>query len=310
MSKPSINRLSFALLLLFAISCKKDSNGDFSFDKYYATPPDIQNCVAGSLNNSSKQAALARLNYIRSLHKLPPVEYHAADDELAQQSALISAANAMLDHSPAINSECYSATGALGCSKSNLGISLSSQTSDFKDETNVDRWLTEEYSETIGHRRWMLDPFLKYIAYGRVDGKPKKSNYKFVSAASMKILNNEVADIPYLNIPYVAYPFEDYPATLFLKNGFLSFSALYDKYNEGNNGFVKYDSATVEVTGDNGMQMPVSSISFDNEYEGLPNSIQWKVDGLKDNTTYTVKIQNVHTDGNAANYRYTFRLVK
>jgi hypothetical protein len=310
MNKLVCNRLSFILLIFLAVSCKKDSSGGFNYDKYYATRPDIENCIAGTLNDNSKQAALARVNYIRSLHKLPPVTYNPADDELVQQSALISVANAALDHTPATDWACYTAEGARGSGTSNLGISLSSEVSNFSDENNVNRWLTEEYSETIGHRRWLLDPFLKYVAYGRVDGKPKKSGYSFVSAASLKVINNEVADIPYLNIEYVAYPYADYPSALVSKDGFLSFSVLYDKYNEGNNGYVKYDHAVIEVSTDNGQQLLISSVSFDNNYEGLPNSIQWKVVGLKDNTNYTVKIKNADADGGTLNYQYTFKLVK
>lgn len=310
MNKLSPARLTFILLLLLAISCKKDSSGGFSFDKYYTTRPDIQNCVAGSLNNSSKQAVLARVNYIRSLHNLPPVTYNAADDELVQQSALIAAANAELDHYPATTAECYSNDGALGSGKSNLSISLSSETSDFKDEANVDRWLTEEYSESLGHRRWMLNPFLKYIAYGRVDGKPKKSNYNFVTAAAMKVINNDDADVRYLNIGYVAYPFGNYPSSLVLKNGFLSFSALYDRHTEGNNLYVRYTLASIEVTNDTGAVIPISGLSFNNDYEGLANCIQWKIEGLKDNVTYTVKITNVQADGRFFNYQYNFKLVK
>jgi uncharacterized protein YkwD len=312
MNKLYTNKLSATLLLfLIMAGCKKDGSGNFTYDKYYATRPDIQNCIAGSLNNSSKEAVLARVNYIRSLHKLPAVVYNPEYDQLVQQSALIGAANAELNHYPDPTAECYSKDGALGSGISNLGISLSSQTADFKDETNVDRWLTEEYSQTIGHRRWLLDPFLKYISYGRVDGKPKKSGYSFVSAASLKIINSELAEIPYLSIAYVAYPCADYPSALFLKNGILSFSALYDKNDEWINSYVKYTHATVEVSTDGGQAMPVSAISFDNEAEGLPNSIQWKVEGLKDNINYNVKIKNVVADGDIIlNYQYSFKLVK
>jgi uncharacterized protein YkwD len=312
MNQKHINRLSITLLLFLIIAgCKKDGSDSFSYDKYYASRPDIQNCIAGSLNNNSKEAVLARVNYIRSLHKLPAVVYNPEYDELVQQSALIGAANAELDHYPSPTSECYSKDGALGSSTSNLGISLSSQTDNFKDETNVDRWLTEEYSQTIGHRRWLLDPFLKYISYGRVDGKPKKSAYSFVSAASLKVINSEVAEIPYLNIAYVAYPCADYPSALFLKNGILSFSALYDRRDEWINSYVKYTHATIEVTAEGGQAMLVSAISFDNQAEGLPNVIQWKVEGLRDNTTYNVKIKNVVADGDIIlNYQYSFKLIK
>ncbi|MEO7212418.1 CAP domain-containing protein [Mucilaginibacter sp.] len=310
MSNLSPNKLFPILLLLFnATGCKKDGGG-FSYDKYYASRPDIQNCVTGSLNSSSKEAVLARVNYIRSLHKLPAVVYNTKYDELAQQSALIGAANAELNHYPATTSECFSKDGALGSSTSNLGISLSSDVSNFSDEKNADRWLTEEYSETIGHRRWLLDPFLKYVSYGRVDGKPKRSSYGFVSAVSLKVINNEFADITYLHVNYVAYPYADYPTSLFLKNGILSFSVLYDNLNEWNNSYIKYTHTVVEVTSDDGHALLVSAVNFDNQNEGLPNSIQWKADGLKDNITYTVKIKNVEADGNILNYQYTFRLIK
>ncbi|TFF39639.1 CAP domain-containing protein [Mucilaginibacter psychrotolerans] len=310
MKKPLLKELWLVLFFALAISCKKDTVANFSYDKYYVVSPDIQNCQAGSLNKSSKQAALARVNYIRGLHKLPPVSYNTAGDELVQQSALINAANAVLDHSPDASFACYTSNGAIGSGNSNLGISLSTQVRDFSDDKNVDRWLTEEYSQTIGHRRWLLDPFLKYVAYGRVDGKPKKSNYGFVSAASLKVINDEVADIRYLNVEYVGYPYADYPTALFLKNGYLSFSALYDRLNEWNNSYIKYNTAVIEVTTDNGQQLRVSSISYDNDSEGLPNSIQWKTEGLKDNINYNVNIKNIQADGQTLSYKYSFKLVK
>ena len=312
MHKRLIIKLSyFNFLLILITSCKKDNAVSFDYAKYYTVKPDIENCLPGAISENSKIAALNRINYIRSLHKLPPLTYNAADDEMVQRSALISAANATLDHNPVSTAECFTPLGASASSKSNLGIGLSSVMLNVSDESNIDNWLTEENSETIGHRRWLLDPFLKYVAYGRVDGKPKKSAYSFVSAASLKVINDEQADIANLNIDYVAYPYENYPTGLFPKNLFLSFSVLYDKRYAFLNSFPDFKDATIAVTTtDAGQALQVNAISFDNEGAGLPNSIQWKVNDLKDNTSYTVNIKNVYIDGLLHTYQYEFKLIK
>ena len=315
MKRNLINRLTIFSFALLIVSCIKVNDGPeksgFNYNDYYTSKPDINNCVAGILNDKSKQTALDELNYIRSLHNLQPVTYNSAYDNLVQQSALISAANDALSHTPTASYECYTTDGATGSSESNLALFESSIVATYTDQQMIDGWLTEDGSTAIGHRRWVLDPFLKYVSYGRVDGKPKKGSDAFVSAGSLKVINDDEADITDLAVNYIAYPYGNYPTRLFPKNLFLSFSALYDKTSTWANSSVTYQSAVVQVALESsGQQLAVSSVSYDNEGYGIPNSIQWKVNGLKDNTSYVVSINNVSVNGVATNYQYKFTLVK
>ncbi|MBK6821197.1 MAG: hypothetical protein IPG85_16985 [Bacteroidetes bacterium] len=72
-----------------------------------------------------------------------------------------------------------------------------------------------------------------------------------------------------------------------------------------NNYNVDYSSAQIKMY-EGPIEIGVNSIKFDNIYYGLPNSIQWKMNNFKNNTTYDVKINNVKVNGVVKNYEYTF----
>lgn len=275
----------------------------------YSAQPNIAACQAGTLKPEVGARVLAALNDIRARHKLPAVTYAPADEPASQQSALMMAANGQLSHFPPTSWNCYTTAGATAAGQSNIYLGMGglrySQDADiligFLTDTN------NVTANNIGHRRWLLYPFLSTIAYGRVAGVWQTNNR--ADGASIKVINttqNTAGPLP----DYVAYPFEDYPARYYENGALLSFGVIANKTsNFGANSAVNFANATITVRARGGAALTVSNVSFDNDGFGLPNNLQWSVAGLTNNTTYDVTINNVVVSGAARNYSYYFKLV-
>jgi uncharacterized protein YkwD len=273
----------------------------------YDVQPDAASCRAGTLKTTVKADFLAKLNAIRALHQLPAVTYSDVEDAQEADSSLMMAVNKQLSHTPPTSWTCYTSTGAAAAGASNLiggwgtGLGFSSE------DDYLGLWLTEGGSASIGHRRWILDPFLGKTSYGRValvlpDGSR-------ASAASMRVFNF-AADVPVpTNLPaFVAYPFGDYPARYASVSGYLSFGVVAGTTNAfGANAKVSFAGATITVTGPSGA-LAVSDVSSDNDGYGLANNVQWRVAGLQTGTAYTVRISGVTGAAQSA-YSYSFRIV-
>ncbi len=303
----------FALLLTnfgCVVIIKDDLHpGTINSDQIYDVKPDLDICLAGTLKPEVYEEALERVNYIRSLHGLPPVLYKSSDDIYTRHASLITAANNEITHSPDSRSECYSTEGDIGCQSSNLsGGQLNSERSLPSTESDIDGWITEinNLETVVGHRRWILNPFLTHISYGRVDGR---AHGKVFHGSALKVINEEQADISNLPIDFISYPSGDYPKELFPGGVFLSFSALIDKESAWNNSDVDYTNVEITVTDDQGHSLKVSSISNDNVGYGLPNSVQWKTAGIENNTLYTVSIKGVKVRQAQKEYKYSFRVI-
>ena len=273
----------------------------------YDVQPDANGCRPGVLKASVKADFLARLNAIRALHQLPAVTYSDADDAQEADSSLMMAVNRQLSHTPPSTWTCYTATGSAAAGSSNLiggwgtGLPFNSE------DDYLGSWLTEIGSASIGHRRWILDPFLGKTSYGRVAViMPDGSR---ASAASMKVFNFTASPPLPTSVPaFVAYPFGDYPARYFSTAAFLSFSVVAGKTGGfGANAGVGFARATITVTGPGGA-LAVSDVSSDNDGYGVANNVQWHVAGLQAGTSYTVKITGV-TGTAQPDYSYTFRIV-
>ncbi|RDE07297.1 CAP domain-containing protein [Sphingomonas aracearum] len=272
----------------------------------YDVAPDPANCRAGTLKASVKADALARLNAIRALHNLSPVTYSDAEDAQEAESSLMQAVNRTLSHTPPTSWTCYSPAGAAAAGASNLiggwGNGLGYSTEDDYMAT----WLNEGGSASIGHRRWLLSPFLGKISYGRVAYQSASGDR--VSTASLRVFNFAAAPPLPGSVPsFVAYPFNDYPQRYFRPGDYLSFSAVpYGGGSFGANANVSFARATITVTGPSGA-LPVTDVSYDNGGYGVANSVQWRVTGLALGTSYTVRISGV-TGTAQAEYSYTFRI--
>ncbi|MCW6535200.1 CAP domain-containing protein [Sphingomonas lycopersici] len=272
----------------------------------YDVQPNVSTCSSGTLKASVKANFLSNLNTLRALHNLPPVVYSNDEDSQEQDSSLMMAVARQLSHSPSSTWQCYSASGAGGAGASNLVGVWGSNTAFDSDDDYLALWMTENGAADIGHRRWILDPFLGKTSYGRVsivlaDGSR-------ASAASMRVLNFNAAPAVPSGVPaFVAYPYGDYPQRYFGASDYLSFTAIASTLGVWANQSVSFASATVTVTGPSGA-MPVTDVSTDNLGYGVPNSIQWRVTGLQPAVSYSVTINNV-SGAPKTSYSYTFRMV-
>lgn len=278
----------------------------------FSTQPDVANCQPGTLLQSVRDDVLARLNAIRALHRLPAVSYSSADDEQATQAALMMAANGQLSHTPAASWKCYTTLGANGAGTSNLyGGLISPYLAYYTEDMYLGGWLTETsnlVADSVGHRRWLLDPFLGKIAYGRV--AQVLADGSRTDAAAMKVVSFSGGVSVPGNLPaFVAYPYGDYPARYFDTSSLLSFTVIADTTQRGGaNATVDFSKATITVS-DGGNALTVSSVSYDNERYAVPNNLQFKVAGLKAGVSYSVKIAGVGVRGTLTDYSYTFRIV-
>lgn len=275
----------------------------------------INTCQAGVLAQKYKTEALNTLNNIRALHGLKPVAYDYTRDDEVMQAALITAANPNNDltHYPKKNLPCYTEAGDNASQTSNLGLRWSTSQivwqNNFSDIQNVViSAMTEKYSSSIGHRRWLLNPFLTKVAVGAV----LSSSNPFKEGSAMKVIYPADSVTATTNrTGLIAYPYHDYPAKYFEKNVPLSMSIFYDQKALWNNSNVDYSQATVQVTERSSSALQsISNVAFDNKGSGLPNSIQFNFDALSYNTTYEVKVSNVKVKGVATNYNYWFKVTE
>jgi uncharacterized protein YkwD len=275
--------------------------------KFYETLPDVDNCYEGILQSAERRKVVDYLNSIRAVHGLPAVSLQSSDDELTAQSALIIAANRSLTHNPNSFMKCYSEKGKVGSSNSNIALSSWYNPTDVRtSESWIDLWINDKDVVSLGHRRWLLDPFLKYVSFNRVDKIPV-GNESGVSAAAIKVVNDEVQDLTGTTIEYVAVPYHQYPASAFKEGMVLSFSVLADPNDWFANNNVDYSSATIEMTGPDGIDVPVNSISSSNELAGLGNVLKWLAP-IRYSVRYTVRINNVVFNGQSYAYEYWFSL--
>lgn len=271
--------------------------------------PNVSACVTGSLNNSARSAVLDKLNAVRARHGLLPVSYDSSDDAAAAEAALYMVANKTLTHTPDGSGKCYSANAVRLAGASNLHMMMvSSGTQNIPSENSIVSYLIDSGVSSIGHRRWLLSPFLGKVTFGRVDGQPDGvSNFM---ASALRVMGGERSEVSAMSQNFVAYPYGTYPASEFATNAFLSFSAIASKTNAALNGSsqVSYANATITVTNSGGQSLAVSEKTANYEGYGLANSLQWKVAGLQANTDYSVEIRGVTVNGATWQYQYTFRL--
>lgn len=269
----------------------------------YSTDPDVSRCEPGIVTDSEKKDVLDRLNYIRSLHNLPPVTYEKNDDVITAECSLIIAANKKLSHTPTSDWDCYSNDAYTGCNKSNIYVQWGGDPLIVESESVVDAFMTDEGVESLGHRRWFIDPWLSHISFGRADDTENK-----VLGSAIKVINTTEQSIASSSIKFVAYPFEYYPAELYNDSVMLSFSVISDKTNKWKNNQVKFSSAAISIKDPLNKIIKITGMKFDNEGYGVPNNMRWFAESLKSGTKYNVVIKNVLINNVSTDYSYWFEL--
>jgi len=277
----------------------------------YVVQPDIAGCVPGEHSQELQAQLLKSMNDIRALHHLPAVTYSKADEPAALAAALMMAANGALDHMPPATWRCFSDLGALGARTSNLAGGVISPFISFRSNDDYLRdFLTDVnngIADNVGHRRWMLDPFLTTFAFGRVAGRVNGNDGG--DAVALKVIGTSSAlPAPSMLPRFVAYPYEEYPERLFAPAALLSFGVIADPTSRFGNAGVDYSKAVIEVRQRASAALPISRIKYDTEGYGLPNNLQFSAAGIKPGVVYDVSISNVMIGGVPSNYAYYFKI--
>lgn len=276
----------------------------------YTQLPDISHCKSGTLSEEEKKKAVSTLNEIRKLHGLEPVAYDYASDNEVMESSLIFAANGTISHQPQETLKCYSKNGTTGASESNIGGGPIGNIAFKTTPDDITSWLTEStntISNNVGHRRFMLNPFLNRVAYGRVTSKFK--DYVYTNGSAMKVVyDNTVAATNTASNTIIAYPFQEYPAKFFDSKSLLSASILIDNTNFWNNKNVDFSKAQIKAIARGEGPVAIKNVSTDNAYFGLPNNIQFSIPDLAPEKTYDIEIDNVSINGVQKNISYWFKV--
>ena len=136
----------------------------------YAERPDVENFTLGSLTQAAQADALALTNFIRDLAGLKGVSIDPLYTLRAQAGALVLAANDQLTHTPeqpeGMEDGLYQ-TGYSGTSMGNIAkfnwmrptILLDGVTYFVRDDGDINLG-------KLGHRRWLLNPYMAATGFG------------------------------------------------------------------------------------------------------------------------------------------------
>lgn len=319
-SRSSTRWISNATVLSFALGTagcggaleELLGNDDFarSAAAMYAEAPDVSLCRSGALTDSEKAKALAAVNDIRRIHGLSPVSYDATGDRQVMQAALMMVANGALDHNPPPTWRCYTPEGAVGAATSNLTQGGGRHARLVSTEDDILGWYTDVANavpDNVGHRRWMLDPFLRSVSYGRV--AVALGNSTGAEASALKVIGTDTSAAAETSVDYVAYPSGDFPRRYFDAAAMFSFSALFDRGSKFANARVDFSRASVSIVSETGQRLNVRGLSFDNVGYGLPNNLQFRADGVDLGKRYSVRVSGVVTPSGARDYAYSFRIL-
>jgi hypothetical protein len=265
------------------------------------------------LVQSERTRILNYVNAIRARHGLAAVEYRDGDDRSTAEAALIMLANNVLDHQPPSSYSCWTQTGRDGAEHSNLHMGYRIGTPETigtkvnASEEAIDSWMKDSLIDNAGHRRWLLNPWLRYISFGRCDKIEQGAQFTTISSASaIRVVYDEMAT-PSANLRFVAYPMGEYPAHLWNKGIDLSFSVIDNPNDIWANQNVSFAQAGITITDNNGGNVAVSNVRRMSDASGIPNALLWPAP-LENGRTYTVRINGVQMSTGMQSFDYTITL--
>jgi len=272
----------------------------------YSSEPNVAQCEPGTLRNGARAGFVQALNTERARHGLAAVAYDAAWDQEAAAAALIMAANTALSHAPPSSWRCWTALGARGAGSSNLLLNTASGNAAPADDAGlVAQWLIEGGGDELGHRRWILDPYLARTTLGRVTQVLRDGSS--IDSAVMKVFDFSGEDRLPAQVPaFIAWPQGAYPRSQFSKAARLSFTVVTGRPGSGDDAAVDFSRAHVTVS-DGGSPLAVSALAGDNEDYGVANCLSWRVAGLQTGRRYDVTISGV-SGAPLSRYDYDFTI--
>ena len=234
---------------------------------------------AGKLTDSVQESSVTYLNIIRYIAGIPyDVEIDSELCEIAQYGALLNAAKHEMNHTPTqpedMPDDIYK-LGYKGTSSSNLaGGDLL--------KNSIDMWIgdTDPYViGSLGHRRWLLNPPMKYTGFGSVDGYTTVYVFDF----SRKETQNSM----------VAWPSQNMPVEFF---------GIADAWNISTNSTIEEDKIRVSLVRKNDNRTWLFSkektdgpFNVRNDGYGMPGCISFlpEIDEYKPGDIFEVTITGV-----------------
>lgn len=177
----------------------------------YAQEPVVSgDYSAGKLSDETLDSAVKMLNCVRYIAGISyNVKVTDSYNSLAQTATLVNYVNNILSHypaKPADMDESLYELGVEGASSSN--IARASWKGCSMNWTIVDSWMEDgdDYNiDRVGHRRWLINPKMKYTGFGAVSGN--RGTYSAVYAFDTK--NSKAAEYG------VAWPAQNMPVEYF-----------------------------------------------------------------------------------------------
>jgi hypothetical protein len=251
----------------------------------------VDACQSGTTSTAYQLSVLQRVNWYRDMAGLPAVAYNTAFNQSAQDGALIGSAEGQLSHFPSSTAKCYTQSGLVGTSSSNLflgraGISaVDGYIDDFGDNNTA-----------VGHRSWLLYRSLGPIATGDIetDGTHYSANAIYVTGGGGTPATPRDG--------FISWP----------PSGYVPDAVLYDRWSFSLAGrSASFQNANVTITGPNG-SIPVTV----NDRSGFLDTGVVFTPAITSNkvttdTTYTVNITGITgiTGGTTSSYSYQVTVI-
>jgi uncharacterized protein YkwD len=323
MNTASFRRLLPFVIIAFVVASCQDKPTDpanntsqgaqVELASIYSAIPNSSLCTVGTLLESERTKVLNYVNAMRARHGLAAVAYRHEDDQSTADAALIMLANNVLNHEPPSSYSCWTQAGRDAAEKSDLAMRQRAGTPTVigtkvdPSEGFVDQWLMDSTVENAGHRRWILNPWLRYISFGRCDKIEEGASFNTItSSAALRVIYDEMST-PSSDLKYVAYPSGEYPARLWNNNLDLSFTAIDNPSDIWANANVDFSSVIVTITDDGGGSVAALNIRSLNDGVGVPNVLLWR-SALEVGRTYHVHIGGVRMSSGTKSFDYTITL--
>ncbi len=248
-------------------------------------------CDEGTTAQDFQNEVIRRINYFREMAGVPAnITFDEEFNNNAQKAALMMSANNALSHTPPETWDCFTDEGALGASRSNLGLGSFGWTS-------IDRYMQDQGNgnSAVGHRRWILFPATTLMGAGNI---PPTNNFRETNALWV-IDSNFSVERPETRDEFVAWP----------PPGFVPYQTVYPRWSFS---FPNADFSSSTVS----MQQNSRSVNISVEPTATgfgENTIVWIPTGMsssdqwsKPNSdeTYTININNVGVGGEIKSFTY------
>ncbi len=260
-------------------------------EDYSLTPG---NYKLGKLDQETYSQALNLLNYYRYVAGLPSdVEIKQEFNELAQAGMLLNAINDELTHTPArpagMSDELYNKglQGANSCNiawnHTSLSLSIENGWMDDSNASNIDH---------AGHRRWILNPCMKYTGFGEVD--KYTAMYLLDRSREGRFAGG-----------YIAWPAANTPLEMFVGSLFtVSLGAQYDDPVLQNIS-ITVSSETQGKTWKINSRSTEGQLYVDTRSYGIDRCIIFKAADFTEDDTLRIRIDGITRNGSSAPIEYT-----